>query len=700
MNGKRWLCLLLAAVLVLSLAACGSAKTPAPTASPAPTPEPTAEPTPEPTAEPTPEPTEEPTEAEQPEDMSGEAAESTESVEEPAEPAEAGGWPRTGSFVDADMNLLYVIRMDEAEDGGWYVGYMPGEDSWGGVLAQDGESLHGVLTSDSGQAEISVTVTEEEGAVLLAVEGGETCRFEPMELEEATIFVSVSIEGRGMIEYAEGEEPPEIDPERPFQSAQINLAESAAYTLAAAPEAGSFFVKWTKNGEDYSTEPVITVLLDESADFVAVFEADPDWQNPIMNFIGEYRCGNLHAMVMSFGDEEAWININRAESDTEYVCWDIFGRLDTQTLSITYADGAKRIAVYDENGDIVSDEPVYSDGTGTVVFQEYGSFTWHEDASETGEDLVFEWVPVELGPDYSDADNWAYYGLGEEREADLFLICPTVDMNDESNMSLDDEETRASFLGALNMERGIYSDSARLFAPYYRQAAMKVYGLEREEREEALSLAYSDVASAFAWYLENENEGRPIILAGFSQGADMCYRLLADFFGDEELYGQLVAVYAIGWPCTEELTESFPQIRPARGADDFGVVVSFDCEAPELAETFINPADQRAYAINPLNWMTDETPADKSENPGACFTRYSGEIRSEIPALCGGYLDTARGVMKVTDISPADYPAIVPGLPEGAYHVYDYQFFFRSLQQNVAVRLEAYLAANARENAA
>ena len=309
-------------------------------------------------------------------------------------------------------------------------------------------------------------------------------------------------------------------------------------------------------------------------------------------------------------------------------------------------------------------------------------------------------TPAQDALDYADADNWAYFGIGEDKDADLFLICPTVDMNDEFNMSMDDEDTKASFLGALNMERGIYEESTRMYAPYYRQAAMKVYSLDREEWEPYMELAYSDVSAAFAWYLEHENEGRPIVLAGFSQGADMCYRLLEEYFGDEELYDQLVAVYAIGWPCTEELTAQYPQIRPAQGADDFGVVISFDCEAPEVTETFISPAGQRAFGINPLNWRTDETAADKSENLGACFTDYNGEIRSEQESLCGCYIDAERGAVKVTDVDPAEYAPIVPGLPDGAYHVYDYQFFFRNLQQNVAERLASYMARVATDLAA
>ena len=302
--------------------------------------------------------------------------------------------------------------------------------------------------------------------------------------------------------------------------------------------------------------------------------------------------------------------------------------------------------------------------------------------------------------DYADRENWAYYALGEEKEFDLFLICPTVDMRDEFNMSMEDEETKASFFGALNMERGIYEDTARMFAPYYRQAAMKVYSLSPDEREPYLALAYEDVSAAFSAYLERENADRPILLAGFSQGADMCYRLLEEYFGDPDLADRLVAVYAIGWPCSRRMTEEYPQIRPAESAEDIGVVISFDCESPEVDETFVVPAGTEAYTINPLNWRTDGTAAGKKENPGACFTDYSGEITREEPELCGCYIDPVRGVLKITDIDSAEYPAFVPGLPEGAYHVYDYQFFFRALQQNVRLRAERYLAAAERLDAA
>lgn len=193
-------------------------------------------------------------------------------------PESAKEWTRAGYFADENDNILSVTWMDDVDEPGWYVGVMLGELMAGSTLPQENGTLHGNLNTWDETAEpLIVTVSEDgEDGLLLTVEGGESYRFTPYDMPEATIFVTINTEGQGgMIEYAEGEEAPEIDPEWPYQSAQVNLAEPATYTFAAAAEAGYVFVKWTKNGEDYSTEPVITVLLDESADFVAVFEDNP-----------------------------------------------------------------------------------------------------------------------------------------------------------------------------------------------------------------------------------------------------------------------------------------------------------------------------------------------------------------------------------------------------------------------------------------
>ena len=92
---------------------------------------------------------------------------------------------------------------------------------------------------------------------------------------------------------------------------------------------------------------------------------------------------------------------------------------------------------------------------------------------------------AEAGPDYSGAENWAYLETDKTAAADVFFICPTVYGGGEGgeNMPLSDGEARESFLGATNMEKGIYDAESRFFAPYYRQAGLSVYELPVEERE-------------------------------------------------------------------------------------------------------------------------------------------------------------------------------------------------------------------------
>ena len=149
---------------------------------------------------------------------------------------------------------------------------MLGEDMYGNYVEPEGSTLHGNIVPDYEEGEFIVTVSEEgEDGVLLTVDGGESYHFKVMDIPEATIFVHVTTEGNGMIAYKEGEEVPEIDPEYPYQSAQINLAEPAVYTLLAQAAEDWSFVKWTKDGADYSTEPQITLELSESTDLVAVF---------------------------------------------------------------------------------------------------------------------------------------------------------------------------------------------------------------------------------------------------------------------------------------------------------------------------------------------------------------------------------------------------------------------------------------------
>ena len=305
-------------------------------------------------------------------------------------------------------------------------------------------------------------------------------------------------------------------------------------------------------------------------------------------------------------------------------------------------------------------------------------------------------------PDYADTCSWAYWRVGENTAADLFIVCPTVDLGTDghTNMSITDENIKGNFTGALNMQRGIYEKNCRMYAPYYRQAVLADYDLPIKEAEPYFNLAYKDVRAAFVYYMQHENNGRPFVLAGFSQGAEMCLRLLKEFGNEDFVKNNMVACYAIGWRFMPQEAEKYPYIQPAKCAYDLGKVIIFNSEAPEVTSSAIVPEGVKTFAINPLTWSRGSQKAPKTLNAGACFTDYSGAVVREVPQLTGCYIDNVRGTLKVTDVDKKEF---VPGLPlfsEGVYHIYDYQFFYRNLQQNVNLRIKTFMEERQEENAA
>ena len=298
---------------------------------------------------------------------------------------------------------------------------------------------------------------------------------------------------------------------------------------------------------------------------------------------------------------------------------------------------------------------------------------------------------LNLDPDYKLQENWAFQDKLKGKPADVFLVAPAVyrGENGELNLSLDNESVKKKFVGAINMEKGIYAPSCALFAPYYRQASLTAY--VSDDKQKALDQAYQDVSRAFKYFLQHRSGGRPLVLAGFSQGAELCVRLLKEYNKTGAVKHHLVAAYVLGYGVTEADLKEMPGLKMAKGERDTGVIVSFNSEAPEIGSSMLVPRGTRSLSINPLNWKTNETVADKRENLGACFTNYEGKVVQEVPHLCGAYLDPARGTLKVTDITPEQYPPVLPLFSKGVYHIYDYQFFYKNLQKNVHTRINSFL---------
>ncbi len=91
---------------------------------------------------------------------------------------------------------------------------------------------------------------------------------------EVIATLTINTEGMGTIAYGLEGEDVEFDEEFPNQSAMVNLTEPSTYVIKAKPDDGWKFVKWTKDGEDFSEETDITVEVSENVEYVAVFDAE------------------------------------------------------------------------------------------------------------------------------------------------------------------------------------------------------------------------------------------------------------------------------------------------------------------------------------------------------------------------------------------------------------------------------------------
>lgn len=297
--------------------------------------------------------------------------------------------------------------------------------------------------------------------------------------------------------------------------------------------------------------------------------------------------------------------------------------------------------------------------------------------------------------DYADARLWVYRENAEptaEQPADVFFVCPTTCMRRVDNMDVNDEKERAAFKKAVDMEKGIYDEHARFFAPYYRQKSLPHYG-----KPGVQEIAYADVKKAFLYYLEHDNGGRPFILAGFSQGSEQCLHLIKDVLSEERLHSRMIAAYLIGWCVTERDTAEAPLLRPAQGETDTGVFVAWNTEASSVKGSFLVPAGVRAYCINPLNWRTDAVEVPAEANKGARFT-ITDLTAPARPGFCGAVINSERGTLNPLFAEGVEIPGKLMLFGGGVFHVYDPIFFYENHRENVGKRIEAYRQKTAAEN--
>jgi len=221
----------------------------------------------------------------------------------------------------------------------------------------------------------------------------------------------------------------------------------------------------------------------------------------------------------------------------------------------------------------------------------------------------------------------------------------------------------------------------RVFAPRYRQAHLSAYYPRTKEDTiaalNAFNLAYSDVKNAFLYYLQNENKGRPIIIASHSQGSTHAQRLLLEFFDNALLYNKLVAAYIPGMYVN---TEKFVNIRPCQTPHQTGCMVGWRTYREGYVPEFVEKEKGSSLVTNPITWDSSRPTADRFENKGAILLKFNKLISLSTAAnVHDRVLWTPRPVFFGSSLYKTEN-----------YHAGDFNLYYVNVRENLQVRLSAF----------
>ncbi len=109
---------------------------------------------------------------------------------------------------------------------------------------------------------------------------------------------------------------------------------------------------------------------------------------------------------------------------------------------------------------------------------------------------------------------------------DCFYVYPTVSHDRGLNSDLIPDDGEEKFAAQAQFTR--FAGVCRPFAPLYRQMTMAAVAAAATGGDVGVParIAYGDVAAAWRSYLANDNQGRPFVLIGHSQGSALLIELI------------------------------------------------------------------------------------------------------------------------------------------------------------------------------
>jgi len=303
--------------------------------------------------------------------------------------------------------------------------------------------------------------------------------------------------------------------------------------------------------------------------------------------------------------------------------------------------------------------------------------------------------PEIITTDYSISQHWLSLPA-PVTNVDVFYVYPTAwqRTSDDGNIcKINNASMLKGSLSAFERQATLFSQVANIFAPYYRQAdANYVLSLPEQERWDFLAgIPSRDVIAAFDYYITCFNNGRPFILAGHSQGANCLLFILSEYMKEHpDVYSRMIAAYVIGYPVTQNFLDTNPHLKFAEGPDDTGVIISYNTQAPDVADG-ANPvvSDIIGLVINPISWTRGETVAPASQSLGSLMPDASLKL-GKVEHYADAMVDISKGVLIC---STANEDALIPitaAFGRGVYHSFDYPFYYYDLQSNAANRISKF----------
>ena len=270
---------------------------------------------------------------------------------------------------------------------------------------------------------------------------------------------------------------------------------------------------------------------------------------------------------------------------------------------------------------------------------------------------------------------------GVGNKCNIFFVHPTsfrgLGANWNANWS-DPEVNKITDTWALMHQASVFVGMGRIFAPRYRQAHLRSFYVDSEDSRAALDLAYSDIKTAFHWFLDREDNGEPIILAGHSQGSYHLIRLMKEFFDGTSLMKRLIAAYLPGMALDPQTFSNIPPLLTPNSTSGYvrWMTVTEGHYPPYYREKMSNH-----IVANPIHFNSK---LDEYSD----FNLHNGVLTRKLKIRYSKALSAKphNGLLWIKPLKP----------PLGAlitlkdWHVADYNLFWGNIRENIALRINTY----------